>query len=182
MPDTTPNKSERPAPYDVVYVPVIYQEIRNDNPLQDTVDKLTNNKEKIINDLNARGANVSGGDFDKALTYLVPKELKEGESLKVGKDTNFFGITEKVSYEDFERVNKNVENVSPNDASFGGKLPRIFIMPDLPSESSKEQLILDEIITDTKPEFFQVPLQEKKCAGSAPEGHVNTLQMSVNRA
>lgn len=108
-----------------------YMPIRNNNPAQDVIDSYTRRKEEWLSNprLGKQDINDRISSLDEALKYMVPKELKAGGSMKV-KDGA-------ISYEELSQVARAVEAVSKKDADLGGKLPRIFIFPDLPREEPR---------------------------------------------
>jgi hypothetical protein len=118
-----------------------YQEIKNNNPVQHIIDSFLDEKHINISFLNSfASGNLSSPtdvidekDYDKALRYLVPRELKPGDAL------NTHGFT-KIRYQDFAIAAQDIENISPNDAYFN-KMPRIFIYPEPPPENTKIGLV-----------------------------------------
>ncbi len=130
-------KSEQPtAPqsetYDLVRRPIEYLPIVNNNPIQADL-----NKAILMARANIHPAGLSEADINSVASYLVPTEIKPGDSLKVGSN-------ESISYAELAKVAQNVENVSSKDAAFKA-MPRIFVYPPSPPQGSREEAILDKL-------------------------------------
>lgn len=107
-------------------------EIEENNPLKPYIDYYKKNADKELKSLNdglekeGSQLRVSKEDFDKALKYLAPeRELKPGDSIQV--------TDGKITYEDLQEIAKDVKKVLNPDKNFDGKMPRIFIMPKIPT-------------------------------------------------
>lgn len=122
----------RPEPYKLVDI--------TKNP-----DEYNVSMQSVLSELNNRlkSNNKNGNvplftmkELDSAFKYLsLQTELKPGDVIKA-KDG-------KISYEDFQKVAQDMENVSKKDYSFGGRMPTIMIMSKFPPEGSREKEILD---------------------------------------
>lgn len=136
---------ENPAvPYTATREPINYKEIEDNNPLKSYIHKRYLEQELdifYVNKLNDMAkakkldiGDITEEDFEEALKHLVPKEFKKGDSFMLARD-------ESISYEDFEATAKKLENVSKSDVSFA-EMPRIFILAELPPETTKTGFIL----------------------------------------
>jgi|CXWL01.1.fsa_nt_gi hypothetical protein len=134
----------RPEPYNIITKEAKPLEIENQNPLQNLIKDLRDFSAKQYNELdsplmpiNINALLFSEENFNRAIKYITPdREIKSGDTIELkGGD--------KISYEDLKKIAHDVENVSPNDVSFGGKLPKIYILPNLPPDSSKEAKLLE---------------------------------------
>ncbi|MEQ1790348.1 MAG: hypothetical protein ABL857_07885 [Rickettsiales bacterium] len=137
----------RSEPYDVIHTSIEPKEISKNNPLQERIDINISNKSSTLEYLNAGGIDakkinpqLNSTDFNEALKYLQPKELKAGESLTVQDN-------KKVTYEELAKVAKDVENVTTKDHEFD-KMPKIFIFQSPPPENSRGALIYNHIKGD----------------------------------
>lgn len=125
----------RPEPYDIK------------DKTKDPKLEYDTSKESILKSLNdkliskSKDGNVTlftMEEFDYAIQYIgLQRELKPRDYLQL-KDG-------KITYEDFEKVAQDVENVSQLDHSFG-KMPKIFIMSKLPPQGFREREILDIVL------------------------------------
>ncbi len=134
----------RPKPYNIITKEAKPSETEKQNPLQNLIQELrdfsTTKYKETGNHLISRDSNsniFSEDNFNSAIKYITPdREIKSGDTIDLkGND--------KISYEDLKKIARDVENVSPYDISFGGKLPKIYILPNLPQDLSKESRLLE---------------------------------------
>jgi len=124
--------------YDIINEPVIYKEIEGGNLLQTDAFKNSLNEyfETLLKIKTFKVDNISKEEIDSILKSSKPKELKPGDSI-----TTSDGKT--ISYEEFIKIDQDMQGVSNNDASFEGRMPKIFIFDGFHKEKTENSLKLN---------------------------------------
>lgn len=137
----------RRNPYTLVTEQVMSVEIEDNNPLKYNIEAYKKNADRILNDLNDHLKNnnakfmVSREDFDSALKYLVPTELKPDDHIRANDG--------KITYQEIQEIAENIAKVPDAKRPFTGQPPRIFLLPNPPLDV-KDRFIVDSLALDSK--------------------------------